>query len=89
MISWYEIDGVDVPQASALRSFLIVLMVGAVAAFAVVSRLVRRFNANQEALGRKLYVQGLARLVPVVNRADSRNLEGVISSAAVLKKYRR
>ena len=28
------------------------------------------------------------RLVPVVNRADSRNLEGVISSDAVLKKYR-
>ena len=28
------------------------------------------------------------RLVPVVNRADSRNLEGVISSEAVLKKYR-
>jgi Flp pilus assembly protein TadD len=35
-------------------------MVGAVAAFAVVSHLVRRFNANQQALGRKLYVQGLA-----------------------------
>ena len=28
------------------------------------------------------------RLVPVVNRADSRTLEGVISSEAVLKKYR-
>lgn len=27
-------------------------------------------------------------LVPVVNRADSRNLEGVIASEAVLKKYR-
>jgi predicted Zn-dependent protease len=39
---------------------LIVLMVGAVASFAVVSHLVRRFNANQQALGRKLYVQGLA-----------------------------
>jgi tetratricopeptide (TPR) repeat protein len=39
---------------------LIVLMVGAVAAFAVVSHLVRRFNANQQALGRKLHVQGLA-----------------------------
>jgi Flp pilus assembly protein TadD len=39
---------------------LIVLMVGAVAAFAVVSHLVRRFNANQQALDRKLYVQGLA-----------------------------
>jgi hypothetical protein len=28
------------------------------------------------------------RLVPVVNRANSRNLEGVISNEAVLKKYR-
>jgi len=39
---------------------LIVLVVGAVVAFAVVSHLVRRFNANQQALGRKIYVQGLA-----------------------------
>ena len=29
-----------------------------------------------------------ARLVPVVNRANSRNLEGVICSEPVLKKYR-
>jgi tetratricopeptide (TPR) repeat protein len=39
---------------------LVLLMVGAVAAFAVVSHLVRRFNANRQALGRKLYVLGLA-----------------------------
>jgi tetratricopeptide (TPR) repeat protein len=39
---------------------LIVLMVGAVAAFAVVSHLVRRFDANRQALGRKLFVQGVA-----------------------------
>jgi tetratricopeptide (TPR) repeat protein len=31
-----------------------------VAAFALVNHLVRRFNANQQALGRKLYVRGLA-----------------------------
>jgi hypothetical protein len=56
---------------------LMVLMVGAVSAFAVVGPL-------EVALR---YVNQL-RLVPVVNRADSRNLEGVISSEAVLKKYR-
>jgi predicted Zn-dependent protease len=39
---------------------LMVLMVGAVSAFAVVGHLVRRFNANRQALGRKIYVQGLA-----------------------------
>src|SRR5260370_24593816 len=39
---------------------LMVLMVGAVSAFAVVGHLVRRFNANRQALGRKLYAQGLA-----------------------------
>ncbi len=39
---------------------LMVLMVGAVSTFAVVGHLVRRFNANRQALGRKIYVQGLA-----------------------------
>jgi len=39
---------------------LILLSVGAVAAFALVNHLVIRFNANQQALGRKLYVRGLA-----------------------------
>jgi tetratricopeptide (TPR) repeat protein len=39
---------------------LILLLVAAVAAFAAVSHLVNRFNANQQARGRKLYAQGLA-----------------------------
>ena len=39
---------------------LIVLLLAAVAAFAAVSHLVNRFNANQQARGRKLYAQGLA-----------------------------
>ena len=61
MISWYEIYEVDAPQLPRSAPLvLLVLMVGAVAGFAVVSHLVRRFNANQQALGRKLYVLGLA-----------------------------
>ena len=39
---------------------LILLLAAAVAAFAAVSHLVNRFNANQQARGRKLYAQGLA-----------------------------
>jgi tetratricopeptide (TPR) repeat protein len=39
---------------------LVVLLLAAVVAFAAVSHLVRRFNANQEARGRRLYRQGLA-----------------------------
>ena len=38
---------------------LVLLLVAAVAAFAAVSHLVNRFNANQQARGRKLYAQGL------------------------------
>jgi len=38
---------------------LVVLTLGAVVAFAAVSHLVTRFNANQQARGRKLFVQGL------------------------------
>jgi tetratricopeptide (TPR) repeat protein len=39
---------------------LVVLLLAAMAAFAAVSHLVTRFNLNQQARGRKLYVQGLA-----------------------------
>jgi tetratricopeptide (TPR) repeat protein len=39
---------------------LIVLLVAAMAAFAAVSHLVRRFNLNQQARARKQYAQGLA-----------------------------
>ncbi len=41
---------------------LLALTLAAVAAFAAVSHLVARFNANQQARGRKLYAQGLADL---------------------------
>ncbi len=41
---------------------LLVLTLAAVAAFAAVSHLVARFNANQQARGRKLYAQGVADL---------------------------
>lgn len=41
-------------------AILVLLFLGAVAAFAAVSHLVSRFNANQQARGRKLYAQGLA-----------------------------
>lgn len=47
------------------RSTVVVLLgltLAAVAAFAAVSHLVARFNANQQARGRKLYAQGLADL---------------------------
>jgi tetratricopeptide (TPR) repeat protein len=39
---------------------LVVLLLGAMAAFAAVSHLVTRFNLNQQARARKLYAQGLA-----------------------------
>ena len=39
---------------------LLVLTLATVVAFAAVSHLVNRYNANQQARGRKLYVQGLA-----------------------------
>jgi tetratricopeptide (TPR) repeat protein len=39
---------------------LVVLLLAAAAAFAAVSHLVTRFNANQQARARKLYAQGLA-----------------------------
>jgi tetratricopeptide (TPR) repeat protein len=41
---------------------LIVLTLAAVAAFAAVSHLVARFNANQQSRGRRLYAQGMADL---------------------------
>lgn len=41
---------------------LMVLTVAAVAAFAAVSHLVTRFNANQQSRGRRLYAQGMADL---------------------------
>src|SRR4030081_117280 len=41
-------------------SVLLVLTLATVVAFAAVSHLVNRYNANQQARGRKLYVQGLA-----------------------------
>lgn len=47
---------------------LLVLTLAAIAAFAAVSHLVARFNANEEARGRKLYIQGLAGLS--AGRAD-------------------
>ena len=39
---------------------LILLLLAAVAGFAAVTHLVNRFNANQQARGRRLYAQGLA-----------------------------
>jgi len=49
---------------------LMVLTVAAVAAFAAVSHLVTRFNANQQSRGRKLYAQGMADLnAGAANRA--------------------
>lgn len=39
---------------------LVVLLLGAIAAFAAVSHLVTRFNLNQQARGRKLYAQGMS-----------------------------
>jgi tetratricopeptide (TPR) repeat protein len=39
---------------------LLVLTLGTVVAFAAVSHLVNRYNANQQARGRRLYLQGLA-----------------------------
>ena len=41
---------------------LLVLTLAAVAAFAAVSHLVVRFNANQQSRGRRLYAQGMADL---------------------------
>jgi len=41
---------------------LLVLTLAAVAAFAAVSHLVTRFNANQQSRGRRLYAQGMADL---------------------------
>jgi tetratricopeptide (TPR) repeat protein len=49
-----------VPHSSLF--VLLVLTLGAAAAFAAVSHLVTRFNANQQALGRRLYAQGIADL---------------------------
>jgi tetratricopeptide (TPR) repeat protein len=47
-----------VPRSAAL--ILVILTLAAAVAFAAVSHLVSRFTANQQALGRKLYAQGLA-----------------------------
>jgi tetratricopeptide (TPR) repeat protein len=50
------------PAKLVPRSVLVVLLaltIAAVAAFAAVSHLVARFNANQQARGRKLFAQGL------------------------------
>jgi tetratricopeptide (TPR) repeat protein len=41
-------------------AILVLLSIGAVAAFAAVNHLVNRFNANQQARGRRLYALGLA-----------------------------
>jgi tetratricopeptide (TPR) repeat protein len=49
-----------VPRSAVV--ILLALTLAAVAAFAAVSHLVARFNANQQARGRKLYAQGLADL---------------------------
>jgi tetratricopeptide (TPR) repeat protein len=47
-----------VPRSAPL--IILILTFAAAAAFAGVNHLVTRFNANQQARGRKLYVQGLA-----------------------------
>ena len=47
-----------VPRSAPV--ILLILTLGAVTGFVAVSHLVTRFNANQQARGRKLYVQGLA-----------------------------
>jgi tetratricopeptide (TPR) repeat protein len=47
-----------VPRSAPV--ILLILTLAAAVAFAAVSHLVSRFNANQQARGRKLYVQGLA-----------------------------
>lgn len=47
-----------VPRSAPV--ILLILTLGAAVAFAAVSHLVARYNANQQARGRKLYVQGLA-----------------------------
>lgn len=47
-----------VPRSAPI--ILVVLTLAAVVAFAAVSHLVARYNANQQSRGRKLYVQGLA-----------------------------
>jgi tetratricopeptide (TPR) repeat protein len=47
-----------VPRSAPL--ILLILTLGAVGAFAAVGHLVARFNANQQARGRKLYTLGLA-----------------------------
>jgi tetratricopeptide (TPR) repeat protein len=47
-----------VPRSAAL--ILLILTLAAAVAFAAVSHLVVRFNANQQSRGRKLYAQGLA-----------------------------
>jgi tetratricopeptide (TPR) repeat protein len=47
-----------VPRSAPL--ILLILTLGAAVSFAAVSHLVARFNANQQARGRKLYAQGLA-----------------------------
>jgi tetratricopeptide (TPR) repeat protein len=47
-----------VPRSAPL--ILLILTLGAVGAFAAVGHLVARFNANQQARGRKLYAQGFA-----------------------------
>src|SRR5579859_5262023 len=55
------------------RSAVVVLLsltVAAVAAFAAVSHLVNRFNANQQARGRKLYAAG-------VNDMNARNTSSI------------
>lgn len=47
-----------VPRSAPV--ILLILTLGAAVSFAAVSHLVARFNANQQARGRKLYAQGLA-----------------------------
>ena len=78
MISWYEIDEVDAPQASVLQGEF---TLASVSSRQTLACLYPDFPL-EAALG---YVNQV-RLVPVVNRADSRDLEGVVSIEAVLKK---
>lgn len=47
-----------IPRSAPL--IILILTIGAAVAFAGVSHLVTRFNANQQARGRKLYARGLA-----------------------------
>ena len=49
-----------IPRSATVVIMLLTL--AAVAGFAAVSHLVTRFNANQQARGRKLYAQGMADL---------------------------